>query len=1037
MWNKNKTILALLAIIFLFSNFLCYGGELIVKEDAWKEDNVYRPNPVLFLHGFAKGSPESWEKAIEQLQTKVPDDKKHFKKYYRGVEENFGKSPGRAKTLAKPYLEIIDFVDTSKDSHSRRADENSSVDTYKESDYYVQKGWRKANDPGWADKLRYWVNGSMPPNVNEGLEKYLLLFDCEEVPPIIERYNSHIMFICHSMGGVTARHYAKSYSGIVDKLITIGTSHLGAGTAQISINLNNLQKLRGGILHKLACILFAPLSLNLDQTLEIIAHVDIDGDCMEDLCPGSDFLTDLNNYIPGNIEYYMFYSNVLHMKNDLIVSEKSQKGEGLPFPAGTKREKINATHAMWNSQTSVIARDGAIKLIKCLDDTEPVLDLVRVLESIKDNNLSVLPESEWGEENTNWTQHIVGNPEPFELDTSKYGKVYVEGKVANEYLPATSEVKIAVFKRNELWSVGYDEDELTYWGFESKDFGYVTKEWSNLEDTKYLKPYAEQNPAPAGFRYEAEFDSENPDPGVYEIKVFVENPAELKSQIKTTKVIIEPADYYFHVQSFPGYVKKDVGNPYQSSPFDLKLKTYKYGKGGRKPDDQAGDAGVWVNKLESTQGWWYNNNTSKWEKEKCLIEQDPEPVEFTTYAEPITVILSPLYKDGEQDGLYLDNIWDGTITINPEDNGEKSLAGLRYRKKDDSDSLDEELLLIIDAKDDAGSSDNGALKIFKPGPGTLASGYWNGSFGYLHKADPTPENPNPKPLLYKYPFNSDPIDLDFPEVMGFTDNYLGSKWYYDESWHYISTPQWTDPSWDWVRGYTLYTDKIKCNGVVYIYRVGSTYYVRIWTLTNGAWGYVTHSGWAGIDSYLEWGESDLKLFWKWNNDICYIIGNHFLCNGIYIDGIQSNQAWYRPPSISNNFTYTFGNSEGANVINIFGETGPEKFYWTEASMCGGCLVDTNCMMINGRFRHSSSGGGWYGAVKYIYFINTTIYPTSNTSNTIWYWLDFPPSPNGCDLRNSFDGGEDRKAINYQNGKIAGFDPVAGTWTDYGCPWEEE
>ncbi|MCK5595180.1 hypothetical protein KAI19_03285, partial [bacterium] len=176
--------------------------------------------------------------------------------------------------------------------------------------------------------------------------------------------------------------------------------------------------------------------------------------------------------------------------------------------------------ASHDKETEKVAQNNAEELLQFLDDTEPVLDLVRVLESIKDEdetkdkNLSTLPESEWGEEDTNWTQHIISeDSESFPLDLDKYGHTYIEGKVSDEYLPATTEVDIKVYREGETTSV-----------------------WENTPKTSLLKPYAEQTPAPAGFRYEVGFGSENPEPGVYEIKVFVENPAELKSLVKTVKV---------------------------------------------------------------------------------------------------------------------------------------------------------------------------------------------------------------------------------------------------------------------------------------------------------------------------------------------------------------------------------------------------------------------------------------------------------------------------------------------------------------------
>ncbi|MCK5595361.1 hypothetical protein KAI19_04210, partial [bacterium] len=171
--------------------------------------------------------------------------------------------------------------------------------------------------------------------------------------------------------------------------------------------------------------------------------------------------------------------------------------------------------ASHDKETEKVAQNNAEELLQFLDDTKPVIDLVRVLES--KNELTDSDENNW----TNWAQHKVGeDSQPFSLDFSKYGKIYVEGKVSDEYLPATTRVYVDVFKFS---------DDLNEFDF--SDTIYTNRDKSPA----YLKPYANQEPAPAGFReivYLSKDTTKIPENGEYLIRTQVENLAGLRSDVK-------------------------------------------------------------------------------------------------------------------------------------------------------------------------------------------------------------------------------------------------------------------------------------------------------------------------------------------------------------------------------------------------------------------------------------------------------------------------------------------------------------------------
>ena len=313
----------------------------------------------------------------------------------------------------------------------------------------------------------------------------------------------------------------------------------------------------------------------------------------------------------------------------------------------------------------------------------------------------------------------------------------------------------------------------------------------------------------------------------------------------------------------------------------------------------------------------------------------------------------------------------------------------------------------------------GAEKAFRDYVGeSLGYGYWQGeNFGYIHQWD-TVEN---KPLLYQYPFSGAGTDLDFPVVGSICSNRVGDWWLGVGGWFEISTPTWTDPSWDWVSSaVTLYTDKTKCSGVVYAYKVGATYYLRIWTLTDGVWGYVTESGWGGIDLELE-RFTVLAGIWEWDGDIYYITfsyDSYYYKNGLLIKEVESGGESTKI-LVSDTYTYIRGQSEAGYPVAIHSKTDFEG--WGSEERIGYItLINTDKCIVTGWYRY------WPGTEWKYKYINGKIVSAA------------VELPSGGNDNGYFDGGEGGKALQNCGGSggysIIGFDPVANTWTDYGRPW---
>ncbi len=466
---KNKFISILIFAFFIACFFLinvCYANIL----NDWKDSRAYRPSPVLFLHGFASGSPQSWTDAkVDEILNQ------YYSKYYTG----YNSDPTILIPSRYPYLEIIDFG-------SSLIDRNSSIDTYKAGDRYVLTGQRKAGDPGWSDKLNTAI---------ETLRQYYINKDGSR---------QKITLIAHSMGGLAARKYLKSYSYAnqkIDKLIMIGTPNRGSLLAATATTPYNRNRRWGWYFFPTGWVSLTS-EVTVDRFLETFPKIDMRGDAVWDMDPtstGSGFIGGLNYNYSSIVDHFAIAGRhwLAFNLGDTVASLDSQLGTGV---LSLENESIiNAIH--WNE-----IKPATADIFKFLDSTKPELEI---------------------------TCPGPGTTEIYETS------IHIQGNVYKEYLPADSQLIINVARQ---------------------EGGYTPPSQISL-----LKPsdlWIPNNPdSPV-----AEFDEivNFPGQGTYQVSLQAKNPAGEISDIKDVwvKVMVPEPPYpapsgYHWVWGYLGYYYVD------------------------------------------------------------------------------------------------------------------------------------------------------------------------------------------------------------------------------------------------------------------------------------------------------------------------------------------------------------------------------------------------------------------------------------------------------------------------------------------------
>ncbi|MCK4244252.1 MAG: hypothetical protein KAX20_01360 [Candidatus Omnitrophica bacterium] len=394
-----------LSIVVSFLLQLNLFAEQVRLDKKWDDPLAYRPYPVLFLHGFAKGSPKSWNKTPddkpEQAKKKATEVlKKYFSEYFRFTRIPEFNHDGYLPDSRYWYLETINFQDP-----------NGSVDTYPPGKTNPQ-----GDNKGWADKL--------DPTITNLLDNY-----SDESFQV-----DKLLLVAHSMGGLAGRECLSKTEdpypsrSKVESLTMTGTPNLGTKWADLAEGVSKFNKVTKFPRH-IVWVLTKPIGL-LNDALEELEEI-VRGEAVDDMTTDSPFLTALNsrNVSDLDVKYFVIAGTtwkfpwwlcnafLFRGKGDGVVSLGSQMGKDLSntvFPLKGK-VPISACHLQ---ECTNIATSG--ELIKFLDYTTPVLEITKVN----------------------------GEPLDTEVDASTTS-VTVEGTLAKEYLPADTKIKYQV----------YDEDE--------------------------------------------------------------------------------------------------------------------------------------------------------------------------------------------------------------------------------------------------------------------------------------------------------------------------------------------------------------------------------------------------------------------------------------------------------------------------------------------------------------------------------------------------------------------------------------------------
>ncbi|MCX5699011.1 MAG: alpha/beta hydrolase [Candidatus Omnitrophica bacterium] len=393
MFSKNKylksKILLLLFVLFSLCSRLTFADTL-----SWKDENTYKPYPILFLHGFALGNSDSWNYIKSQLN-------QYFNDY----------------SLTPTFLETINFNDP-----------NGSIDTYNSGKFNPD-----GNSQGWADKVKIKMDGILSNYYFKGTAL-------------------KVNIVCHSMGGLAAREYITNpkYScdtSKIDKLITIGTPHAGSPLGNIKkeiIGSINKYIVEYPPLAKVTCK--ASLSVNSDGFDLLLGKnkIDINGEALKDMAYGSNFLHVLNyqRSQPGNIKKYAicgwfnnvplwnfaifwpFYSEKTNYDfnklSDLVVPYDSQRGYDII---------TNYPQENWVWQPDNILEVNADHMHE-LENPNTVNYILRILDSVP-------PEFTLDDPAANSTTEI--------YTTS----ISIKGRVFKEYLPADSQLIITGVRQED------------------------------------------------------------------------------------------------------------------------------------------------------------------------------------------------------------------------------------------------------------------------------------------------------------------------------------------------------------------------------------------------------------------------------------------------------------------------------------------------------------------------------------------------------------------------------------------------------------
>jgi len=378
-----------LLFFVVLSNLLFTKGLSARILNNWEDEESYKPSPIIFLHGFGPGKPESWNYIKSKLN-------QYFDDY----------------SLSLTFLETINFNDP-----------NGSVDTYDD------------GREGWADKTK--------DKIEEMLNLYRFKGNSLKI-----NFICHSMGGLAAREYITNSGKYSNSALDISKLITIGAPH--AGTPLANIKEENISGKYKYILEyppyeKLQVKLIFESTNDIIMLLRGEIKIDLKGEAIKDMTIGSKFLRALNydRTWPSNIKkcaivgrvsdslnllfspYYLNNgeANLLAL-GDLIVPADSQKGYDVMTYYPEK-------HWVWRPDE--IAEINA----NHLDELEPKENPEQIIQRILSFLDSATPELG------------ITEPDPNQITEVRETSIHIKGEVYKEYLPADSELTINVRRKED------------------------------------------------------------------------------------------------------------------------------------------------------------------------------------------------------------------------------------------------------------------------------------------------------------------------------------------------------------------------------------------------------------------------------------------------------------------------------------------------------------------------------------------------------------------------------------------------------------
>ncbi|MFZ2386016.1 MAG: hypothetical protein WBE75_07450 [Candidatus Omnitrophota bacterium] len=324
---KTKLILSRFFVAFLLFCLLSGHRAQAQVLESWQDSRAYKPVPVLFLHGFAKGSPADWQAVIAGLQP------------YFTVYQQIGH-----------YLETLDFQDP-----------NGSIDTYPAGKLNPQ-----GNNRGWSDKLALKVDELLSSS------KYGL-------------YCDQLNIVAHSMGGLAARYYLATNSlAAVPKLVLVGVPNLGTPLSTAANGLSLIPQLGWSTFLGPSAYIVTLNYTGLEALFQNLLEIDFQGYAVDDMdssALGSGFLPYLNNITqPNKTKYSVIvgkHGSLLNLilfqgwsSGDSVVHTKSQLGTDCI----STQDVIYIKSVHWKEPTNIALQEDN-PVLKFLDSDVPVLEL--------------------------------------------------------------------------------------------------------------------------------------------------------------------------------------------------------------------------------------------------------------------------------------------------------------------------------------------------------------------------------------------------------------------------------------------------------------------------------------------------------------------------------------------------------------------------------------------------------------------------------------------------------------------------------------